>query len=669
MTKLRWGILATGNIARAFARGVQHSKTGTLVAAGSRSQDKANAFAKEFNIPRAHGSYKALLADPEVDAVYVCTPHPSHPEWAIKAAEAGKHVLCEKPLAINYPQAQAIVEAARVNDVFLMEAYMNRCHPQTHVLVDLIQRGVIGRVGIIHATFSFYADVGDEHRLLANEMGGGGILDVGGYPVSMARLIAGTALGKPEGFANPIKVTGAGKLNPSQRTDEYAIGTLEFEGGILAQIATGMMLNQRNVVEIFGSEGSILVTSPWIPSRAGGCTDIIVQRNGEARKIIEVKTDEWLYGIEADTVAANVERRQAPAPAMSWDDSLGNMKTMDAWRAAIGLIYDQEKADAPRMKFTVANRALAKRKDAPMQYGQIAGIDKPMSRLVLGVDNQENIAAGSAIFDAFFEAGGNVFDTAFIYMGGRSEVLFGQWLKNRGVREQIVLLDKGAHTPFCTPADLSKQLLISLERLQTDYTDLYAMHRDNPEVPAGEFIDVLNEHVRAGRIRRFGGSNWTKERFAEANEYAARHGLQGMSFLSNNFSLARMVEPPWAGCMSASTPEFRAWLTEKQIPLLPWSSQARGFFLDDTSPDFKADPERVRCWFSDDNFERLARARELARKHGVMAINIALAYVLRQPFPTFPLIGPRALSELRTSLPALDVALTDEEVKWLNLEA
>jgi predicted dehydrogenase/aryl-alcohol dehydrogenase-like predicted oxidoreductase len=669
MTKLRWGILATGNIAKAFARGVQHSKTGTLVAAGSRSQDKANAFAKEFNIPRAHGSYEALLADPEVDAVYICPPHPAHAEWAIKAAEAGKHILCEKPLALNHAQAQAIVEAARANDVFLMEAFMYRCHPQTQMLVELIQRGMIGKVGIIHATFSFHARVNDDHRLLANALGGGGILDVGCYPVSMARLIAGAALGKPEGFANPVKVSGAGKLNPSQRTDEYAIGTLEFEGGVLAQIATGMMLNQRNVVEIFGTEGSILVTSPWIPARAGGCTDIIVQRSGEARQIIEVKTDEWLYGIEADTVAANVEQRQASAPAMSWDDSLGNMKTLDAWRAAIGLTYEQEKADAPQMKTTVANRPLAKRKNAPMQYGKIAGIDKPVSRLVLGVDNQENIAAGSAIFDAFFEAGGNTFDTAFIYMGGRSEVLLGQWLKNRNIREQVVLLDKGAHTPFCTPADLSKQLRISLERLQIDYTDLYAMHRDNTDVPVGEFIDVLNEHVRAGRIRRFGGSNWTMERFDAANEYAAKNGLQGMSFLSNNFTLARMIEPPWAGCMSASTPEFRAWLAEKQIPLLPWSSQARGFFLDDTSPDFKADPERVRCWFSDDNFERLARARELAKKHGVMAINIALAYVLRQPFPTFPLIGPRNLNELRTSLPALDVALSDDEVKWLNLEA
>lgn len=665
--KLRWGILSTGNIARTFAAGVRRSSTGSLVAVASRSQSSADQFGDEFDIPKRYAGYEALLADPDVDAVYIATPHPLHAEWAIKAAEAGKHILCEKPLALNYPQAQAVIEAAREHDVFLMEAFMYRCHPQTARLVELIRQGVIGDVRMIQAAFGFHARVGPEHRLLSNALGGGAILDVGCYPVSMARLIAGAALGRD--FANPVKVFGAGKLNPTTGVDEYAVGTLEFEGGIVAQIATGVMLDMRNVVHIFGAEGDILLTSPWVPVPHGGVTDIIVQRRGEPKRIVEVECDEWLYAIEADTVARNIDRRQAPSPAMSWDDSLGNMHTLDRWRQAIGLTYDQEQPDAPEMKLTVSRRPLARRSNHRMSYGRIAGVDKPISRLVLGVDNQENIAYASVMLDAFFEHGGNAFDTAFVYGNGKHEALLGQWIRNRGIREEVVILDKGAHTPFCTPEDMNRQFAISLERLQTDYVDIYMLHRDNPQVPVGEFVEALNEHYRAGRMRAFGGSNWTIERIEAANAYAAAHGLQGFSAISNNFSLARMVEPPWEGCLSASTPEFRAWLTRAQMPLLPWSSQARGFFLDDTAPDFKADPERVRCWFSDDNFERLRRARELAKKYGVLPINIALAYVLHQPFPTFPLIGPRTLYELRTSLPALDVTLTPDEVKWLNLEA
>jgi aryl-alcohol dehydrogenase-like predicted oxidoreductase len=194
------------------------------------------------------------------------------------------------------------------------------------------------------------------------------------------------------------------------------------------------------------------------------------------------------------------------------------------------------------------------------------------------------------------------------------------------------------------------------------------LHRDNPDIPVGEFIEVLDEHRRAGRVRVFGASNWSLARVEEANAYARERGLGGFAAVSNNFSLARMIEPPWAGCVSASDPASRAWFAETQTPLLPWSSQARGFFTGRARPDDRSDPELVRCWYSDDNFARLARAEELARKYGVLPVTIALAYVLRQPFPTFPLIGPRALAETRTSCPALDVELTPEEVRWLNLE-
>ena len=246
--------------------------------------------------------------------------------------------------------------------------------------------------------------------------------------------------------------------------------------------------------------------------------------------------------------------------------------------------------------------------------------------------------------------------------------MLGQWVRNHGIREDVVIFDKGAHSPQCFPDALSRQLLESLERLGTDYLDIYMMHRDNPQVPVGEFVDVLNEHVRAGRVRIFGGSNWSLERVVQANAYAAANGLQGFSTISNNFSLARMVNPVWGGCIAASTPEFRAYLTESQLPLIPWSSQARGFFTDRAHPEKRLDEELVRCWYSEDNWRRRERAVMLAEKRGVLPINIALAYVLCQPFPTFPIFGPRMLEETRTSLPALSLELSPEELAWLNLE-
>lgn len=303
-----------------------------------------------------------------------------------------------------------------------------------------------------------------------------------------------------------------------------------------------------------------------------------------------------------------------------------------------------------------------------MAYGNIAGLNKPVSRLIFGVDNQRNLAHACAVFDDFAERGGNCFDCAFIYGGGNLERILGQWIKLRGVREQTVIITKGAHTPDCNPEALTRQLKLSLERQQTDCTDIYLMHRDNLQIPAGEFVDVLNEHVRAGRIRIFGGSNWSIKRLAEANEYARKKGLQGFSVLSNNFSLARMVDPVWDGCIGSADAESRAWLTKTQLPLLPWSSQARGFFTERAAPGNVSDQELARCWYADDNWKRRERAFELAGKRNVLPINIALAYVLCQPFPTFPLIGPRNVIETRTSLRALDVKLSPQELRWLNLE-
>jgi predicted dehydrogenase/aryl-alcohol dehydrogenase-like predicted oxidoreductase len=661
--KLAWGILGTGNIAGTFAKGLASSETGELVAVGSRTQDAADAFGTTWDIAHRHGSYEALLADKDVQAIYISTPHPMHAEWAIKAAEAGKHVLCEKPIALNAAETMAIIEAARQNNVFLMEAFMYRCHPQTAKIVELVRSGIIGEVRVIQTTFSFATSFNLESRLLNNALGGGGILDVGGYCVSMARLIAGAALGQD--FANPIQVSGAAHIGSLSRVDEYATATLTFPNDILAQLLTGVQLQAEEGVRIFGTQGSIYVPAPWLPARNEGTSTIIVNKYGEMQpQEISIESVTSLYTYEADTVATYLDARQAPA--MSWDDTLGNMQTLDRWRQAIGLIYDSERPEAQTQ--TVHRRPLAVRSDNNMKYGHIAGIEKPISRLVLGVDNQTSMPHAAVMFDDFFEHGGTCFDTAYIYASGTCEKILGQWIKNRNIREQVVVLDKGAHTPNCTPEKLSSQLLESLTRLQTEYVDIYMLHRDNTDVPVGEFISVLNEHKAAGRMRVFGASNWSIERVDAANAWASAHGLTGFSAVSNNFSLARMVDPVWQGCISASDADSRAWLTKTQLALMPWSSQARGFFTGRARPDDLSDPELVRSWYSEDNFRRLERANELAKKRGVLPINIALAYVLCQPFPTFPLIGPRLLSETHSSLPGLDVVLTPEELRWLNLE-
>jgi predicted dehydrogenase/aryl-alcohol dehydrogenase-like predicted oxidoreductase len=661
IAKLAWGILGTGNIARTLASAIARSKTGSLVAVGSRSEKSANEFGDKFSIPRRHATYEALLDDPEVQIVYISTPHSIHAPWAIRAAEAGKHILCEKPLAVNHAQAMAIIEAAERAGIFLMEAFMYRCHPQTKKLVELVKQRAIGDLRLIEAAFSFSANVGPEQRLANNDLAGGGILDVGCYTMSISRLLAGAAHNQP--FAEPTEIKGAGVLGATG-VDEYAAATLMFPGGILAQVSCGVRLAHDSGLRLYGTEGRITVASPWVPARDGGTTVISVKRHGaKEANDIAIETEAGLFSIEVDTVAEHIADRQVPE--ITWADTLGNMRALDRWRQSMSFQYDSEKPE--KGLSTVSGRPLAVKQPTKMKYGSIAGVDKHISRLVMGVDNQDTMPHMAVMFDDFIERGGNCFDTASIY-GPHREKLLGQYVKNRGIRKDITVIVKGAHTPWCTPKDMTTQLLASLNNFGFEHADIYVLHRDNLDVPVGEFVDALNEHHHAGRIRAFGGSNWSMERVQAANDYAKAHGLMGFSVVSNNFSLARMVEAPWNGCISASDPASRAWLAKHDVALLAWSSQARGFFTDRARRDLTSDPELVRCWYSDDNFERKKRVNELAQKRGVLPINIALAYVLAQPFPTFALIGPRVLSETRTSWPALEVELEPREIKWLNLE-
>lgn len=338
MTKLKWGILGTGTIAHAFARDLKQSQTGELYAVGSRALDTAEAFAKEFEIPRPYPTYEDFLSDPAIDAVYIATPHTSHAENAIATAEAGKHILCEKPLTVHYEDSLRVIEAAKKNDVFLMEAFMYRCHPQTQKIVDLIREKAIGEVRMIVASFGFTGDFPLDSRLLMKEFGGGAILDVGCYPVSMARLIAGAAIG--ENFADPIGLQGFGHIGEKSGVDEYAVAVLKFPNDILAKISTGCQVEEDNTVQVFGTKGKLIVPSPWFcGTDRDGAKLLLSPNDSETHQEIAVEAPLGLYTYEADVLAAHLQSRQAPSPCMTWEDTLGNMKTLARWLEAVGMRY------------------------------------------------------------------------------------------------------------------------------------------------------------------------------------------------------------------------------------------------------------------------------------------------------------------------------------------
>lgn len=663
---VRWGIIGPGSIAHRFAGQLPRSRTGTLLAVGSRDLDRAKSFGEQFGAERWYGDYDELLADPDVDAVYVATPHPGHVQWSVRAAQAGKHVLCEKPIALNSGGAMAIFEAARTNGVASLEAYMYRYHPQTITLAELVASGTIGDLIAVEASFSFAAAPSPASRLYSPELGGGGILDVGGYPVSMARLLAAAGAGHP---VEPVGLTASGSLTESG-IDTWTVAVLRFPADVYARVTTGIGLAGDNVVTVLGSAGIISVPEPWIPNPDEPST-ILIRRVGvepEQRDIPAAAP----YAAEADALAEQISRLPIAAEhdmPVPWADTLGTVAVQDAWRAAIGVSYPSEQPGAAVA--TADGRPLRVRPagDTAMRYGRIPGIDKPLSRLVMGVDNQPNAEHAAYQFDDFVSRGGTTFDTAWLYGGGRYERQLGAWIRARGIREQVVVIGKGAHTPHCDPESITRQLYESLDRLGTDHVDLYLMHRDNDQVPVGEFVDVMDEHRRAGRIGAYGGSNWSIERFTAANDYATANGRSGLAALSNHFGLAEAYDVPWAGCRHVTDPRSRAWLAATGIPLLPWSSQARGFFAGRARPGDESDPELVRCYYSDANFERLRRAQALAARMNVPTTAVALAYVLAQPFPTFPLIGPRTLAETRTSFPGLSVELSEAALHWLDLSS
>ena len=664
---IRWGIIGPGAIAHNYADGLAQSTAGKLVAIAGRDAARRDAFGDAYAIAadKRHDTYAGLMADPDVDAIYISTPHPWHAELSIAALRAGKHVLCEKPAGMNAAEVVAVTEVAAEEGRFFMEAFMYRCHPQIARVLEIIASGEIGTVRHIRTQFGFNAPYQVGSRLYEKALGGGGILDVGGYPVSLARLIAGAAERLP--FANPVSVKGTGTLAETG-VDAVSHGLLTFASGFIAEIAVAVCRNLDNLAIITGDAGQIVIDDPWVPGRNAGPSDATLHITVGRETRTEVLRDpRMLFAFEAEHVSKAIAAGllQAPHPAPSHADSIGNNDTLDRWRAEVGYKTFAETPATNRILPGVLPKGL------PMvPEVQLAGVALPVSRLILGCDNRNTVAEGAVVWDAWTEAGGNAFDTGFVYGGGLHEKVLGEWIAARGVAKDVVVIAKGAHTPYCTPRAIGAQLDISLERLGLPFVPIYIMHRDNPQVPVGEFIEALNALKRAGKIGIFGGSNWSPARLTEANAYAAKHELEPFRILNNNLSLAVMEKPVWAGCITSNTPETLAFLRKGTVAHLSWSSQARGYFLPEALRNrLPADTAPETCFGSPANAQRRHRAETLAIEKGVSAHNIATAWVLSQSFTSLALIGPRSPGEIVSTLPGAALTLTEAEVLWLNLES
>ena len=335
-SKLRFGILGTGNIARQFADGMRGAEQSIVVAAGSRAQQTAQSFTEQYAIPTAHGSYDALIKDESVDAVYVSLPNSMHKEWTIRALEAGKHVLCEKPLAGNLKDAIEMFDTARRCGRLLVEAFMYRSHPLTHKVLEQVQGGAIGKIKLIRTSFCFSTRKIDGNTRFSPELAGGAIMDIGCYCVDFAQLMAGET---------PRAVKCIGNIHPTG-VDEYAAGTLTFDSGVVSLFSCGMTVQADNAALICGDKGYLRVPVPWKPPVKGAVFEIDglpapkqdkSDRPVPQKQVVRVDAHGTLYGMEADDFAQAVHGQKKPA--VTEEQSLLVMRMLDQMRQQIGLSY------------------------------------------------------------------------------------------------------------------------------------------------------------------------------------------------------------------------------------------------------------------------------------------------------------------------------------------
>jgi predicted dehydrogenase len=324
--KFRWGILGTGAIARQFVQGLRSLPEAEVFAVGSRSEGSAAKFAEKRNIPRRHAGYDALASDPEVDIVYIATPHPFHAENAALCLRAGKAVLCEKPFCVNAAQAERVIELARERGLFIMEGMWTRFFPLMERVRRLVSEGAVGEVRMLNVDFGFRADLDPASRLFDQRLGGGALLDVGVYCVSFASMV----LGRPSGFVSLPHLGETG-------VDEQASIILEHEGGRLANLSIGVRTTTPQEATIMGTEGYIRIHAPWWRPKS-----MTISSPGTEDETVEAPISGNGFDYEAAEVMRCLAAGNTESDVMPLDETVSVLRTMDGIRAAWGLRYPGE---------------------------------------------------------------------------------------------------------------------------------------------------------------------------------------------------------------------------------------------------------------------------------------------------------------------------------------
>ena len=310
--RVKWGIVSTANINRLFLAGARESPDVEILAVASRDRTRAEQYARDNGIERAYGGYEAMLNDPDVEAVYISLPNSLHIDCTISALEAGKHVLCEKPLSRHTSEVERAFDTAERNDRLLMEAFMWRHNPQTRLLSDLIKQQAVGRIRIIRAAFGFVASDPQDVRL-DPKLDGGALMDVGCYCVSGARLIAG----------EPERVAGEQALGGQDDGVDVAFaGVMRFKDDVTAHFDAGLALASQDLLEVVGDEGTLRLTDPWHCGQAG--IDLI---RFEATEHIEIEPTNS-YRLEAENMSAAI--RGEAQLLLGREDAVGQARAIEA---------------------------------------------------------------------------------------------------------------------------------------------------------------------------------------------------------------------------------------------------------------------------------------------------------------------------------------------------